>query len=111
MTEKVVHCFPYTNKKNLSLDPATLPFEILKTPLHFYRNPAEAPKWLHDTNDLIKEADGFIFLSPEYNFTLSPALTNMVDHFPPSSFRHKPAGVVTYSMGNTFPNVNYRMFR
>ncbi|KAG4070365.1 hypothetical protein HA402_006507 [Bradysia odoriphaga] len=82
------------------IDPATLPFEILKTPLHFHRNPADAPQWLRDTNELIKEADGFVLLSPEYNYTLSPALTNMIDHFPPRSFRHKPTGIVTYSRGN-----------
>ncbi|XP_037035138.1 FMN-dependent NADPH-azoreductase-like isoform X2 [Bradysia coprophila] len=82
------------------MDPAKMPFEIVKAPLHFYPNPADAPQWLRDTNDAIKEADGFLMLSPEYNYTLSPALTNMIDHFPPSSYRHKPAAVVTYSMGN-----------
>lgn len=81
------------------LDPDQIPFEVLKTPLHYYQNPADAPQWLHDNNELIKQADGFILLSSEYNATIPPALTNMMDHFPPSSFRHKPAGVVTYSMG------------
>lgn len=84
-----------------------MPFEILKNPLHFYRNPADAPQWLRDTNELIKDADGYLLLSPEYNYTLSPALTNMIDHFPPSSFRHKPAGVVSYSMGK---NIRYSIF-
>jgi len=82
------------------MDPEKLPFEVLKTALHFYKNPADAPQWLRDNNELIKEADGFLLLSAEYNCTIPPALTNMLDHFPPSSFRHKPAGVVTYSMGS-----------
>ncbi|KAJ6640901.1 Quinone reductase [Pseudolycoriella hygida] len=81
------------------MDPDKIPFEVLKTPLHFYRNPADAPQFLHDNNELIKQADGYLVLSSEYNLTIPPALTNMLDHFPPSSFRHKPAGVVTYSMG------------
>lgn len=82
-----------------------MPFEIVKSPLHFYPNPADAPQWLRDTNATINDADGFLLLSPEYNYTLSPALTNMIDHFPPSSYRHKPAGVVTYSMGNNMTKI------
>lgn len=89
----------YFSTKNWVSDPAKINFEVLKKPLHFYQNASDAPQWLHDINDSIKEADGIIVLSSEYNATIPPALTNMIDHFPPSSFRHKPAGVVTYSMG------------
>lgn len=85
--------------KNWVSDPIKINFEVLKQPLHFYQNPSDAPQWLRDINDTIKQADGFIILSSEYNATIPPALTNMIDHFPPSSFRHRPVGFVTYSMG------------
>ena len=38
-------------------------------------------------------------VTPEYNCSLPPALTNLLDHFPPASFRHKPATIAAYSMG------------
>ena len=46
-----------------------------------------------------QESDGFLIVTPEYNCSLPPALTNLLDHFPPASFRHKPASIAAYSMG------------
>ena len=45
----------------------------------------------------IFNADAFIFVTPEYNGSYSPALKNMVDHFP--KLLHKPLGIVTASDG------------
>lgn len=42
-------------------------------------------------------ADAFILVSPEYNGSYSPALQNLLDHFPKQS--HKPFGIVTASAG------------
>jgi NAD(P)H-dependent FMN reductase len=42
-------------------------------------------------------ADAFILVSPEYNGSYSPALKNLVDHFPKQ--HHKPFGIVTASPG------------
>jgi NAD(P)H-dependent FMN reductase len=42
-------------------------------------------------------ADAFIFVSPEYNGSYSPAMKNLVDHFPKQY--HKPIGVVSASPG------------
>lgn len=42
-------------------------------------------------------ADAFIFVTPEYNGSYSPALKNLVDHFPKQL--HKTLGVVTASDG------------
>lgn len=43
------------------------------------------------------EADAFILLTPEYNGSYSPALKNMLDHFPKQ--HHKPFGIATASPG------------
>ena len=42
-------------------------------------------------------ADAFILVSPEYNGSYSPALQNLLDHFPKQS--HKAFGIVTASPG------------
>ena len=58
-----------------------------------------APQWLLDTHKMIQDAEGFIIVTPEYNSTLPPALTNILDYFPLASYRHKPASIASYSMG------------
>lgn len=46
-----------------------------------------------------RESSGLVLVSAEYNATAPPALTNLLDHFPPASYRHKPCSIVTYSLG------------
>ena len=46
----------------------------------------------------IFEADAFILVSPEYNGSYSPALKNLLDHFPKQ--HHKAFGIVTASTGS-----------
>src|SRR5690242_3001948 len=45
----------------------------------------------------IFHADAFILVTPEYNGSYSPALKNLLDHFPKQ--HHKPFGIVTASPG------------
>lgn len=45
----------------------------------------------------IYNADAYILLTPEYNGGYSPALKNLLDHFPKR--HHKPFGIVTASPG------------
>jgi len=45
----------------------------------------------------IFEADAFILVTPEYNGSYSPAMKNLLDHFPKQL--HKPFGIVTASPG------------
>ena len=42
-------------------------------------------------------ADAIILVSPEYNGSYSPAMKNLLDHFPKQN--HKPFGIVTASPG------------
>ncbi|NJO25512.1 MAG: NAD(P)H-dependent oxidoreductase [Bacteroidia bacterium] len=45
----------------------------------------------------IFNADAFVLVTPEYNGSYSPALKNLLDHFPKQ--HHKPFGIVTASPG------------
>ena len=45
----------------------------------------------------IFESDAYILVTPEYNGSYSPALKNLLDHFPKRN--HKPFGIVTASPG------------
>jgi NAD(P)H-dependent FMN reductase len=45
----------------------------------------------------IFNADAFILVTPEYNGSYSPAMKNLLDHFPKQ--HHKPFGIVTASTG------------
>lgn len=45
----------------------------------------------------IFKADAYILVTPEYNGSYSPALKNLLDHFPKR--HHKPFGIVTASPG------------
>jgi NAD(P)H-dependent FMN reductase len=81
------------------LDPAVLDLPLLQKPFHFYKNPQESPQVLQDTNKVIEEADAFMVLSAEYNHSMPPALTNMMDYFPVRSYKYRPTGIVCYSAG------------
>lgn len=47
----------------------------------------------------MKASDAFVFVSPEYNGSYSPALKNLLDHFPKQTFSRKAIGIVTASTG------------
>jgi len=81
------------------LDPKVVDAPLLQQPLHFMKDPSAAPAWMQETHALLKDTEGFVIVTPEYNCSLPPALTNIFDYFPPASFRHKPASIVGYSMG------------
>ena len=59
--------------------------------------PEKAPEELQPLAKRIVAADAFILVTPEYNGSYSPALKNLLDHFPKQ--HHKPFGIVTASPG------------
>ena len=78
------------------------------------KDQSQAPQWMLDTHKVIQESQGsviisespdfllgnlldtaysaisrrFVIVTAEYNCSLPPALTNLLDYFPPASFRH-----------------------
>jgi len=93
------HLDSYSSLQAEILDPLKLDAPMLKQPLHFMPDQSAAPSWMIHTLTKLKEATGFVIVSAEYNSTIPPALTNLLDHFPLSAYRHKPVSIITYSKG------------
>lgn len=53
---------------------------------------------LQNLQKIIKDADGYIPITPEYNHSVSSALKNTLDYFLEEYF-FKPSGIVSYSVG------------
>jgi NAD(P)H-dependent FMN reductase len=62
-----------------------------------YRN-GKAPEPLERLADKIRNADGFVFVTGEYNWGVQPGLKNLTDHFLEEWF-WRPAAIVSYSAG------------
>src|ERR1700740_457017 len=58
----------------------------------------EAPAVLEKLAEKIRTADGFVFITGEYNWGMQPGLKNLTDHFLEEWF-WRPAAVVSYSGG------------
>lgn len=57
-----------------------------------------APENLEQLAQKIKAADGFVFVTGEYNWGVQPGLKNLTDHFLEEWF-WRPAAIVSYSAG------------
>lgn len=58
----------------------------------------QAPDYLEKIASMLKEADGFIIVTGEYNHSIPPALKNLLDHFQKEYF-FKPSAIASYSAG------------
>ena len=58
----------------------------------------EAPAVMEAIASALRDADGFVIVSGEYNHSIPPALKNLLDHFQ-KEYLYKPSGLVTYSAG------------
>src|ERR1700686_2637272 len=58
----------------------------------------EAPLALEKLAGQIREADGFVFTTGEYNWGIQPGLKNLTDHFLEEWF-WRPAAIASYSAG------------
>src|SRR5689334_21654387 len=60
--------------------------------------PGEAPGALEELAGKIRNADGFVFITGEYNWGIQPGLKNLTDHFLEEWF-WRPAAIASYSAG------------
>ena len=83
------------------VDPVELDLPILDRMYKEMENPEPKFQKLHD---VIKSADGYLPITPEYNHTTSGAMKNTLDYCLEEYF-FKPSAIVSYSMG-PFGGVN-----
>src|SRR5437870_11703487 len=58
----------------------------------------QAPDALEQLAGKIRDADGFVFITGEYNWGIQPGLKNLTDHFLEEWF-WRPAAIASYSAG------------
>ena len=66
----------------------------------FFMKSDELPDSAKQLQQIIKDADCFLIVSPEYNHTIPPALSSVMGHFGGSNYKCKPG---------TFHPVSYRL--
>ena len=59
----------------------------------------KAPEPIEELADIMRNADGYIIVSAEYNHSIPPALSNLLDHFL-EEYYFKPSAIVCYSAGH-----------
>ena len=79
------------------VDPAEERLPLLDRMYKEYE-PGQAPEALERLAARIKAADAFIIVSGEYNHSIPPALSNLLDHFLEEYF-WRPSAIVCYSAG------------
>jgi NAD(P)H-dependent FMN reductase len=79
------------------IDPAIDRLPLLDRMYKEYQR-GQAPEVLQKLAGLIKAADAFIVVSGEYNHSIPPALSNVLDHFLEEYF-WRPSAIVCYSAG------------
>lgn len=76
------------------LDVRDFPLPMIQT---VWKSVNDTPEEWQPLSKRIFAADAFIIVTPEYNGGYSPAMKNLLDHFPKQS--RKPFGIVTASPG------------
>ena len=79
------------------IDPAVERLPLLDRMYKEFK-PGQAPEVLEKLAGIIKAADAFIIVSGEYNHSIPPALSNVLDHFL-EEYYWRPSAIVCYSAG------------
>lgn len=77
------------------IDPLELGLPLLD---RMYKEMDSPPQKIKDLQKMIKDSDGYMPITPEYNHSTSSALKNTLDYFLEEYF-FKPSAIVSYSMG------------
>ncbi len=77
------------------IDPMELDLPLLD---RMHKEMDDPPKKLNDLRNKIKDAEGYVPVTPEYNRNTSSALKNTLDYFL-EEYYFKPSAIVSYSPG------------
>src|SRR6476660_3851940 len=77
------------------IDPLKLNLPLLD---RMYKEMIDPPQILKDLRTKIKDAEGYVAVTPEYNRSTSAAMKNTLDYFLEEYF-FKPSAIVSYSPG------------
>lgn len=80
------------------IDPLEFKLPLLDKMYRQYET-GTAPSSMERLAQLLKESDGFLLVTGEYNHSVPPALTNLLDHFQ-SEYFFKPSAIASYSAGS-----------
>jgi NAD(P)H-dependent FMN reductase len=83
------------------IDPLELNLPLLDRMYKEMVNPSES---LRDLRNKIKDAEGYLSVTPEYNHSTSAAMKNTLDYFL-EEYYFKPSAIVSYSPGG-FGGIN-----
>ncbi|MEO8405024.1 MAG: NAD(P)H-dependent oxidoreductase [Chitinophagaceae bacterium] len=99
MTRRVAFHLQNWLKKNTSHEIGLIDLKDWNLPpiQHVFVSVENTPEEFKSLAQRIFAADAFILATSEYNGSYSPALKNLLDHFPKQ--HHKPFGIVTASPG------------
>jgi NAD(P)H-dependent FMN reductase len=79
------------------VDPVEYPLPLLDRMYKEYE-PGQAPEVLERLAGVVRAADAYVIVSGEYNHSIQPALSNLLDHFLEEYF-FKPSAIACYSAG------------
>jgi NAD(P)H-dependent FMN reductase len=79
------------------VDPLEYPLPLLDRMYKEYPK-GEAPQVLEKLAGIVRRAEGYVIVSGEYNHSITPALSNLLDHFLEEYF-FKPSAIACYSQG------------
>ncbi|WP_413198762.1 NADPH-dependent FMN reductase [Nostoc piscinale] len=85
------------NHEVIFVDAKEYDFGILDRMYKEY-NPGQAPAKMTELAEHIRTADGFVVITGEYNHSIQPGLSNLMDHYL-EEYYFRPAGIVSYSAG------------
>jgi len=80
------------------IDPLEFPLPFLDRTYEEY-DKGDAPEVMEALARIYRAADGFVFVTGEYNHGIPPVLKNQIDHFLETWF-WRPAGIACYSAGS-----------
>ncbi|MBD2595176.1 NADPH-dependent FMN reductase [Nostoc sp. MBR 210] len=85
------------NHEVIFVDAKEYDFGILDRMYKEY-DPGQAPAKMTELAEHIRTADGFVVITGEYNHSIQPGLSNLMDHYL-EEYYFRPAGIVSYSVG------------